>query len=230
MGRRLLRGLGWLAAGWVTLTVLLVLLLRWVPPLTSGIMVQTWFSALSSLPEGGIRYHWVPYEAISPQLALAVVAAEDQLFPAHSGFDWRAIGKALEHNSRSQRIRGASTISQQVAKNLFLWSGRSWLRKGLEAWFTLWLEALWSKQRILEVYLNIAEMGEFTFGAEAASRRYFGKPAAELSAAEAALLAAVLPNPRQFRVDAPSRYVRSRQSWILRQMRQLGGVGYLQDL
>ncbi|HAT1609913.1 TPA: monofunctional biosynthetic peptidoglycan transglycosylase [Raoultella planticola] len=172
---------------------------------------------------------WVGMDEISPWMGLAVIAAEDQKFPDHWGFDVSAIEKALAHNERQEnRVRGASTLSQQTAKNLFLWDGRSWLRKGLEAGLTVGIETVWSKKRILTVYLNIAEFGEGTFGVEAASRRYFHKPASKLTASEAALLAAVLPNPIRFRADAPSGYVRSRQAWILRQMRQLGGEGFMQ--
>lgn len=172
---------------------------------------------------------WVGMDEISPWMGLAAIAAEDQKFPEHWGFDVSAIEKALAHNeSQENRVRGASTLSQQTAKNLFLWDGRSWLRKGLEAGLTVGIETVWSKKRILTVYLNIAEFGEGTFGVEAASRRYFHKPASKLTASEAALLAAVLPNPIRFRADAPSGYVRSRQAWILRQMRQLGGEGFMQ--
>ena len=172
---------------------------------------------------------WVGMDEISPWMGLAAIAAEDQKFPEHWGFDVSAIEKALAHNERQEnRVRGASTLSQQTAKNLFLWDGRSWLRKGLEAGLTVGIETVWSKKRILTVYLNIAEFGEGTFGVEAASRRYFHKPASKLTASEAALLAAVLPNPIRFRADAPSGYVRSRQAWILRQMRQLGGEEFMQ--
>ncbi|HHU4061568.1 TPA: monofunctional biosynthetic peptidoglycan transglycosylase [Raoultella ornithinolytica] len=172
---------------------------------------------------------WVGMDEISPWMGLAAIAAEDQKFPEHWGFDVSAIEKALAHNERQEnRVRGASTLSQQTAKNLFLWDGRSWLRKGLEAGLTVGIETVWSKKRILTVYLNIDEFGEGTFGVEAASRRYFHKPASKLTASEAALLAAVLPNPIRFRADAPSGYVRSRQAWILRQMRQLGGEGFMQ--
>ena len=176
-----------------------------------------------------VHSDWVGMDEISPWMGLAAIAAEDQKFPEHWGFDVSAIEKALAHNERQEnRVRGASTLSQQTAKNLFLWDGRSWLRKGLEAGLTVGIETVWSKKRILTVYLNIAEFGEGTFGVEAASQRYFHKPASQLTASEAALLAAVLPNPIRFRADAPSGYVRSRQAWILRQMRQLGGEGFMQ--
>ncbi|EIW9477864.1 MULTISPECIES: monofunctional biosynthetic peptidoglycan transglycosylase [Klebsiella] len=188
--------------------------------------VSAWFS-------GDFHYvahsDWVGMDEISPWMGLAVIAAEDQKFPDHWGFDVPAIEKALAHNERNEnRIRGASTLSQQTAKNLFLWDGRSWLRKGLEVGLTVGIETVWSKKRILTVYLNIAEFGDGIFGVEAAAQRYFHKPASRLTPAEAALLAAVLPNPIRFRADAPSGYVRSRQAWILRQMRQLGGEGFMQ--
>lgn len=169
---------------------------------------------------------WVSRDGIAPWMPLAVIAAEDQKFPQHWGFDVEAIESVLD--KENGRLRGASTISQQTAKNLFLWDGRSWVRKGLEAGLTLGLEGVWSKRRILTVYLNIAEFGDGIFGVEAASQHYFHKPASRLTMAEAALLAAVLPNPLRFRVDAPSAYVRQRQAWIMRQMRQLGGVGFIQ--
>ena len=171
---------------------------------------------------------WVSMDEISPWMGLAVIAAEDQKFPDHWGFDVSAIEKALAHNERNEnRIRGASTLSQQTAKNLFLWDGRSWVRKGLEAGLTLGIETVWSKKRILTVYLNVAEFGDGVFGVEAAAQRYFHKPASRLSLSEAALLAAVLPNPLRFKANAPSGYVRSRQAWIMRQMRQLVGQAFM---
>ena len=171
---------------------------------------------------------WVSMDKISPWMGLAAIAAEDQKFPEHWGFDVAAIEKALAHNERNEtRVRGASTLSQQTAKNLFLWDGRSWLRKGLEAGLTVGIETVWSKKRILTVYLNIAEFGDGVFGVEAAAQRYFNKPASRLTMSEAALLAAVLPNPIRFKANAPSGYVRSRQAWILRQMRQLGGESFM---
>jgi monofunctional biosynthetic peptidoglycan transglycosylase len=159
-----------------------------------------------------------------------VVAAEDQKFPLHHGFDFKQIDKALQDRERGKHVRGASTISQQVAKNLFLWPGQSWFRKGLEAGITVLIELAWSKQRILEVYLNVAEFGRGTFGVQAASRRFFHKDASHLTRADAALLAAVLPAPNRFRVDAPSNYVKRRQGWIQRQMASLGDTPYVQGL
>ena len=225
-----LRGVLWVFLAWAVLTVLLVLPLRWLPPLSSSFMIQDHIQAWDDREHRGIRYEWIPYQSISPYMGLAAVAAEDQKFPNHYGFDFGSIRQVLADSAEGRPLRGASTISQQVAKNLYLWSGRSLLRKGLEAWLTLFIEALWPKQRILEIYLNIAEMGKRTYGVEAASRRFFGKSAAQLGPEEAALLAAVLPNPLHYRVDAPSAYVRERQRWILKQMRQLGGVAYLDTL
>ena len=196
-----------------------------VPVPFSAVMVERQIGAWLQGDFGYVAHSdWVSMDEISPWMGLAVIAAEDQTFPDHWGFDVAAIEKALSHNERNEnRIRGASTLSQQTVKNLFLWDGRSWLRKGLEAGLTVGVETVWSKKRILTVYLNIAEFGDGVFGVEAAAQRYFGKPASRLTQSEAALLAAVLPNPLRFKVAAPSGYVRSRQAWILRQMRQLGG-------
>ncbi len=203
------------------ITILIPLLLRWTPPPISSFMLQT-----HSI-QSKIRYRWVPYGRISHHLPIAVVAAEDQKFPHHWGFDFSAIGSALEENKRRKRPRGASTISQQVAKNLFLWSGRSYIRKGVEAYFTVIIELLWPKRRILEVYLNIAQFGPGVFGVEAASQAYFKKPASRLRKSEAALFAAVLPNPQKLRLSKPSDYVLERAIQIEEQMTQLGGIAYL---
>jgi monofunctional biosynthetic peptidoglycan transglycosylase len=229
-GRRILKGLAWVAGGFVGLTALLVLLLRFVPVPISSLMVERRVASWSSSKPYTPHHHWVSLDEISPNMGVAVIAAEDQNFPEHFGFDWQAIEKAYTHNEHSRRKRGASTVSQQTAKNLFLWESRSWVRKGFEVWFTLLLETEWSKRRILEVYLNIVEFGDGVYGVEAASRTYFGKPARQLSPSEAALLAAVLPSPHKYRVNAPSEYVRGRQAWILNQMRQLGGGQVVKDL
>ncbi len=227
IGRRLAQGL--LAA--ILLSVLAVLALRFLPPPTTAFMVRYRVIALAEgREEPGLQYDWVDYEHIPRDAALAVVAAEDQLFPIHAGFDFKAISRALAHNRKSRTVRGASTITQQVAKNLFLWPGRSYLRKAIEAYFTVLLEALWSKRRILEVYLNVVELGDGVFGIGAASRAYFRKPPQALRREEAALLAAVLPDPTHRSVRRPSRYVRARQGWILKQMRRLGGTGYVAGL
>ena len=174
-------------------------------------------------PDYEFRRQWVDLTRISPNLALAVVASEDQKFPEHWGFDVEAIEKAYELNQHSHRVRGASTISQQVAKNLFLWSGRSYFRKGLEAYFTVLIEACWPKRRILEVYLNIAEFGYGIYGAEAAAQRFLPQTGITPDRSDAAVLAAVLPNPRRYLASAPSRYVQQRRAWILDQMQALGG-------
>lgn len=176
------------------------------------------------------RHQWVALAAISPQAGLAVIAAEDQRFGDHAGFDFEAIRKALQHNAAGGRVRGASTISQQTAKNLFLWSGRSYVRKGLEAYFTVLIELLWPKQRILEVYLNVAQFGDNVYGVQAAAQAFFSKDAAGLTRREAATLAAVLPNPRRFRADRPSPYIERRATQIEAQMRALGGTRLLDTL
>ncbi len=202
-----------------------------MPVPVSAVMVERQLGAWLSGDFGYVAHSdWVSMDEISPWMGLAVIAAEDQKFPDHWGFDVTAIEKALAHNERNEnRIRGASTLSQQTAKNLFLWDGRSWVRKGLEAGLTLGMETVWSKKRILTVYLNIAEFGDGVFGVEAAAQRYFHKPASRLSLSEAALLAAVLPNPLRFKANAPSGYVRNRQAWIMRQMRQLGGESFMRE-
>ena len=224
--RFVLRTLMCVVGAWLAL----ILLFSILPVPFSAVMVERQLSAWFN---GDFHYiahsDWVSMDEISPWMGIAVIAAEDQKFPDHWGFDLPAIQKALAHNERHEnRIRGASTLSQQTAKNLFLWDGRSWVRKGLEAGLTLGMETVWSKKRILTIYLNIAEFGDGVFGVEAAAQRYFNKPASRLSLSEAALLAAVLPNPVRFKASAPSGYVRSRQAWIMRQMRQLGGEGFME--
>jgi len=207
-------------------TLLLVLLgpalpigaLRFVPPLGSALMVERWLEAEGAGRSFRVRYDWVPLARISPALRAAVIASEDQRFFEHGGFDWKSMRDAVDEWQGGGRLRGASTLSQQVAKNLFLWPGRSVVRKALEAWLTLWIEWLWPKPRILEVYLNVAELGDGVFGAEAASRRYFGRSAASLGREEAALLAASLPSPRRSSVARPSAWLRERQRWILGQI------------
>jgi monofunctional biosynthetic peptidoglycan transglycosylase len=208
-----------------------VVALRWVdPPFTAFMLEDRVLALVSRTPGYEFRQEWRDWDHISPNAALAVVASEDQRFPVHRGFDFKQIDKALAARERGRRMRGASTITQQVAKNLFLWPGPSWIRKGIEAGVTVLIEAAWSKQRILEVYLNIAEFGRGTFGVQAASRRYFHKDASRLTRDESALLAAVLPAPKRFRADAPSSYVRRRQAWIEYQMAGLGGTSYVRGL
>ncbi|MBV6289131.1 monofunctional biosynthetic peptidoglycan transglycosylase [Pseudomonas aegrilactucae] len=224
--RRLTRALLWFAGA----SVLLVLLFRWVPPPGTMLMVErkveSWFNGQPI----DLQHDWRPWDEISDELKVAVIAGEDQKFAGHWGFDFTAIQAALAHNERGGSIRGASTLSQQVAKNQFLWAGRSWLRKGLEAWFTALIELLWSKERILEVYLNSAEWDDGVFGAQAAARHHFGTDASKLTRQQASLLAAVLPSPRNWSASRPSSYVARRAGWIRQQMSQLGGSGYLVQL
>ena len=191
-------------------------------------MLQRQLTAWSDAQAGyTLHQRWTPLEHVSPQLPVALVAAEDQKFPLHHGFDVEAIQDALEDAEDGERLRGASTISQQTAKNLFLWNGRSFVRKGFEAYFTVLLEVVWSKRRIIEVYLNVAEFGDGIYGVAAASEAFFHKSPGALTAREAALLAAVLPNPKRYHVDKPSPYVLRRAAWIERQVRQLGGPDYV---
>ena len=228
MARRKKRKLRWrrLAAGlslWVAVVpIFLVLPWRWFDPPTTAFIRQARADGLT------IEQIWADWEDLSPNLPIAVVAAEDQRFPQHHGFDLESIQQALEEDR--DRSRGASTISQQVAKNLFLWPGHSWIRKGIEAWLTAFVELLWPKRRILEIYLNIAEFGPGIFGAEAAARHFFSTSAADLTPRQAALLAAVLPNPKRLSAAEPSGYLERRVAWILRQVRQLGGSAYLDSL
>jgi monofunctional biosynthetic peptidoglycan transglycosylase len=228
--KRLLLGAARVLAALVLLSIVSTLALRWIPPLRTGVMLERQLSALWHRQSYQIRYRWVPWTRISPDAALAVVASEDQRFPDHHGFDVEQIESALEEADKGGRLRGASTISQQVAKNVFLWSDRSVIRKGVETYFTALIELLWGKRRILEVYLNVAEFGDGVFGVEAASQRFFKKPAARLTPGEAALLASVLPNPHRLHAGRPSAYVEERRAFILQQMEQLGGTGYLKKI
>jgi monofunctional biosynthetic peptidoglycan transglycosylase len=176
-------------------------------------------------------YHsWLSWEQLPKQATLAVVTSEDQRFPLHQGFDIDAIVKALREAKKNGQLRGASTISQQVAKNMFLWTGRSWLRKGLEVWFTLLIELTWGKQRILEVYMNIAEWGNGVFGIEAASRYHFSKPASELTPMQSALLASSLPSPLKYYPASPAPHLLKRAQWNLQQQKKLGGTAWLAPL
>jgi monofunctional biosynthetic peptidoglycan transglycosylase len=228
---RLLRTLLWIVVGMLGASVTAVLLLRFIDPPISAFMAETSLNAWMARDRSYVfRHQWVDLAQISPNLALAVVASEDQKFPDHWGFDVEAIEKAYALNQHSHRVHGASTISQQVAKNLFLWSGRSYGRKAVEAYFTVLIEAAWPKRRILEVYLNIAEFGYGTYGAEAAAERYLHKSAARLTRSDAAVMAAVLPNPQHFLISAPSAYVERRRAWILDQMQALGGPEMLDDI
>lgn len=225
--RALRRGLLKVVLYTAGLWLLTVLLLTIVPVPFSAVMAERQLSAFFS---GNFHYRahsdWVSMDQISPWMPLAVIAAEDQKFTEHWGFDLGAVKSVLAQPGDS-RLRGASTLSQQTAKNVFLWDGRSWLRKGIEAGMTLGIEGVWRKKRILTVYLNVAEFGPGIFGVEAASQAYFHKSASQLSASQAALLAAVLPSPRHYQVKAPSLYVKNRQQWVLRQMQQLGGLDFV---
>jgi monofunctional glycosyltransferase len=207
-----------------------VVVLKWVPVWVTPLVVSRWVEALRTGQPSHVYKAWRSYGDLSREAALAVVSSEDQMFPAHWGFDFDEIQDAVRENRTRKRPRGASTISQQVAKNVFLWNGRSYLRKVLEIYFTVMIELIWGKKRILEVYLNVAETGPMTFGVEAASARFYRHSARALSRDEAARMAAVLPNPRQFSIQSPSPYIRLRTRQIARQMRRLGGQRYLRDL
>lgn len=210
----------------IALLLLAILLFRFVNPPTSAFMLAYQLDN----PPRPLRHEWVPLSDISPWMPLAVVASEDQRFPHHRGVDVDAIRKAVSEYKAGEGLRGASTITQQTAKNLFLWNGRSFARKAIEAGLAVTIDGLWPKQRVLEVYLNIAEFGPGIYGVEAASQAYFGKPARYLSQAQAARLAAVLPNPKVLSVNSPSAYVQERVDWIQRQMAQLSGLRYLEGL
>ena len=208
-----------------------VLALRWVDPPTSAFMLEARAHAWRRGERHyRTRYHWVSLEEISPQAAIAVIASEDQEFPFNAGFDFKSIREAVRAHEHGARLRGASTITQQVAKNLFLWPGRSFVRKGLEAVFTVFIDVLWPKERVLEVYLNVAQFGRGIYGVDAAARVFFGKSAARLTRADSALLAAVLPDPDRLRVTAPSRYLLAQRDRILQQMANLGGPAYLRTI
>lgn len=206
------------------LSIGLTLLYAFLPiPLTPLMLQRCWQQANDEERELRLRHDWVSLGQISPHLQLAVVCAEDQEFLEHEGFDFAAIEKAYKHNKNHKRKRGASTISQQTAKNVFLWPSRSWVRKGFEVYFTFLIETFWSKKRIMAAYLNSIEFGDGIYGAEAAARHFFGKSARDLNRQESALLASVLPNPLVYKVDKPSSHVRQRQQWVLGQMRMWGG-------
>lgn len=219
--RRWLRWAGFAALGFVVASFLLVLPLRWFEPATSAFML------LDDSGRDPLLHDWVAWPELGTTVALAVVAAEDQRFADHFGLDLVAIRKAVDEQEQRGYLRGASTISQQTTKNLFLWPGRSFVRKGLEAWLTVVAEICLPKRRILEIYLNIAEFGPGIYGVGAASHHYFRRSPARLSGSQAALLAAVLPNPRRLHVDAPSEYVRERRGWILENMRRLRREGWI---
>ena len=228
--RNALRWAALIGAAFVVLSIISVMLLRHIPIHGSTVMQERKVEALLSGERLPIQQQWRAWDELSVQAKLAVIAAEDQRFPHHRGFDLNEMRRAWEASRNGGRLRGASTISQQTAKNLFLWTGRSWMRKGLEAWFTLLIEALWPKQRILEVYLNIVEWDHGVFGLEAASQHYFGVSADQLSGVQASRLAAILPNPRARDAARPDPQVERRSQWIRRQMQNLGGPSYLERL
>lgn len=216
LGLRILRFLKRLFIFLFIFQLFYILLLKWVDPPVTLTQLGSWITG------NGLKRDYVSIKQMSPYARLAVISAEDQLFPDHSGFDWKQVEKAIEYNKRKPgRTRGASTISQQVAKNVFLWQGRSWFRKGLEVYFTFMIELIWGKERILEMYLNVAEMGQGIFGIEAAAQQYFKKPAKQLTRAEAAMIAAGLPNPKKYTVKPMSAYVAGRYPTIIKQMGNL---------
>lgn len=212
--------------GLMLFSVFLILLMRWVNPWGSMLMVER------KIANWNINQQriWKDWDQISDNIKIAVIAAEDQQFANHWGFDFKAINRALNYNKNNRKIRGASTITQQVAKNIFLWSSRNWIRKGVESWFTVWIELIWSKQRTLEIYLNSVEWGEGIFGIEAASRHYFGVSAKQLTKEQASLLAAILPNPRKWNPVNPNILTQKKAKWILGQMENLDTKKYLKKL
>ena len=212
-------------------SVLWVLIYRWVPVPFTPLMAIRFVEQIVDDKEVRFEKDWVSIDEISPSLQLAVVSSEDQLFLDHFGFDIAAIKRAMKHNKKKKKknVRGASTISQQTAKNVFLWQGRNWVRKGLEVYFTGLIELMWSKERILEVYLNVIEMGDGIYGAEAASQTYFKRAAEKISPQQAALIAATLPNPRKYSAARPSGYILGRQQWILRQMNNIGKLDFEEE-
>lgn len=219
MIKKAFRFLTRIVLAFLIISILSTLLFRFVPVPATPLMISRYFE----MEEGKIDYTWKSIDKISPNMALAVVTSEDQKFEEHFGFDIEAIEKAVKYNEKykGKKIKGASTISQQTAKNVFLWQGRSWLRKGLEVYFTFLIEILWSKERIMEMYLNVIEMGPGVYGAEAAAQYYFNKPAMKLTKSEAATIAAILPNPIRWSASKPTPYIIKKRNWILRHMRKI---------
>jgi monofunctional biosynthetic peptidoglycan transglycosylase len=218
----------WKTAIWfLGLSIGLVIIYRFVPvPITPLMVIRLFEQTFDPKKDVRLYKDWEPMSNISKNAPQAVVGAEDQKFLEHKGFDFEAMEKAWENNKKGKRIKGASTITQQTVKNVFLWPSRSYVRKGLEAYFTVLVELLWSKERIMEVYLNVIEMGDGVYGIEAAAQTYYKKPAAKLSRSQAAMIAAVLPNPRRWSPARPTAYIKGRQSWIMRQMNNLEPVGF----
>ena len=217
-----------LPLAFIAVTVLWVLMLKWVPVWVTPLMVSR---SIEYRSDEDFRTHkkWRRYEKISPEMAKAVIASEDNLFAEHHGFDWKEMKKAIEdHKKKGKKLRGASTISQQTAKNVFLWPSRSFVRKAFEAYFTILIELIWNKERIMEVYLNIVELGDGIYGAETASQYYWGIPASKLSKAQSALIAAALPNPRHYSISRPGPYMQKRQKQILDLMPKMSKIDFLQ--
>lgn len=213
----------------LVLPIIGVVIFKWVPVPATPLMAIRYFEQKQTDQPAVWKHHWVPLENISENLQLAVVCSEDQNFVKHNGFDLKAIEKAFDNNQQGKRVKGASTISQQTAKNVFLWPQRSWLRKGLETYVTFLIELIWKKERIMEVYLNSIEMGNGIYGAEAASQYWFKKPASKLSKSEAAAIAAILPRPLKYRANPPTNYIATRKLWIMKQMRYYGKLKYDQE-
>ncbi len=207
------------------LSVIVVVVFKWAPvPITPLMVIRN--IEQTEIHKKGWEHDWIPIEDISTNLQLAVICSEDQNFLKHHGFDIKAIEKAYENNKKGKKIKGASTISQQTAKNVFLWPNRSWLRKGLETYFAFLIELIWSKERIIEVYLNSIEMGPGIYGAEAASQYWFKKSASKLSKYEAAAIASILPNPLRYKANPATSYIEVRKSWVVNQMRYFGPLNY----
>lgn len=213
--------LRWTVAIFFISSILTTLIYRWLPVPITPLMIIRCAQHIGDGEMPHLRHKWVPLEEMSKYMPVAVIASEDQKFMEHSGFDTEAIGQAIRERSEGGRRRGGSTISQQTAKNVFLWPESSWVRKGFEVYFTFLIETLWSKERIMEVYLNSIEMGDGIYGAEAVAQRHFGCSAAELTRSECALIAATLPNPRKYSSAHPGPYMRKRQAWIQRQMKHV---------
>lgn len=208
------------------MSLALVIVFKWIPVPITPLMVIRKFEHTNNEKKSSWKHDWISIDKMSKNIQLAVICSEDQNFLVHHGFDFKAIKKAMENNQKNRRIKGASTISQQTAKNVFLWPQRSWLRKGLETYFTFLIELMWSKERIMEVYLNSIEMGKDIYGIEAAAHYWFKKPASKLSQQDAAAIAAILPNPRVYRANPASNYIQSRKDWIVRQMYFFGPWDY----
>jgi len=225
--KKIFRFLFKIALWFFIISIGLTVIYRFVPiPVTPLMVIRLWEQAWDEKKEVRLYKDWVSMDKISKHMPQAVYGAEDQKFLEHNGFDWKAMEEAWEKNKKGKRIKGASTISQQTAKNVFLWQSRNLVRKGLEAYFTFLIETIWSKERIMEVYLNVIEMGPGIYGIEAASQTFYNRPASKLTRQQAAMIAAVLPNPIRWSPAKPTGYIRGRQSWILRQMNNLAPLGY----